>query len=121
MALVTDLNSIINMLTAAKTQMQNFEDNNVKASGTRVRVDLLKAKKDIDTLRKSILAAQKALPIKKTRSKIDEVVDDNVEEVDDNVEEVDELPPSPPKLVRSKSVRVVLPKTKKKIVKKVKK
>lgn len=92
MSLTLKLESIISTLTNAKSQLLNFETKHVKTSATRVRVDLMKAKKEIDGLRKAILIDVKSLTPVSTKVK---------EEEDD--EELP-TPPPPPKLVRQKAV-----------------
>lgn len=59
MSTLTDLQSIIDNLEATKADADKFDKGNASA-GTRVRTAAQTAKKDLDTLRKSVQATKEA-------------------------------------------------------------
>lgn len=91
--------SLSETITSLKTLLENAElevkalESGKKASSSRARKSLQQIKVLSHQLRKNIIEEQKKIPVKPRIKK----------EVEDEKKEVEELPPEPPKLVRSKS------------------
>lgn len=97
-------------LDSAELEVKSLR-NGKKASSTRIRKSLQNIKTGSHAMRKNVMEYTKALPTKTRAKKV--VEEKPVEPV---VEKTEEMPPSPPKLVRTK--RVPRPKTPPKSTKK---
>ena len=85
MSLENTYNSLKSNISAIEMDLKRFNNKKVKASGNRVRNNLLNIKKLCDELRKQILDETLKIPVRKRRKKV-EVLETIKEEVNEEKE-----------------------------------